>query len=85
MPKLAFGTKQDFVRDRAAERADPSGREGRRAVRKRDIGIAHAQALPGTGSRGRCGAMRRAPRRRVLDAAQADLGIAALDGLIDGA
>ena len=81
--KVAFGAKQDFVGDRAAEGADPPAAKVGEGAETRRVGIAHAQHFAElvVGNGGRHGV---APRRRVFDPAQADLGVAALDGLIDG-
>ncbi len=80
--ELALGAQQYFVGDRAAQGADPPAAQiGERAPARR-VAVAHAQhfAKAVIGHRRRHG---RAPRRRVFDAAQADLGVAALDGLVD--
>ena len=81
--EVAFRAKQDFVGDRATEGADPPAAKVGEGAETRRIGIAHAQDFPklvvGNG-----GAMVSRACRRVFDPAQADFGIAALDGLIDG-
>ena len=80
---LARGREQDVVRDGAGERADaPAGEIGQRA-KAPGVRGADAQHFAKRVVRDR-GRHRGPPRRRVLDAAQADVGVAAGDGLIDG-
>ena len=81
-PMLALGAQQDFVRDGAAEGPDiPAPQVGQRPE-TRPIGVADAQHLAefvirnGHGQGG-------APRRRVLDAAEAEVGVATLDRLVE--
>ena len=81
--KLALGAEEDFKSDRATEGSDPPAPKVGEGAETRRVRVAHAQHFAklviGNGG-GHCGA----PRRRVFNPAQADLGVAALDGLIDG-
>ena len=81
--KLAFGAEEDFISDRATEGADPPAPKVGEGAETRRVGVAHAQhfAKLVVGNGGGHGG---APRRRVFNPAQADLGVAPLDGLIDG-
>ncbi len=79
---IAFGTQQDVIRDRAAQRADVLVAQIRQRPEPRRIGVAYgedfAEFVIRHGHR-----MRRPACRRVLDAAQADVGVTARDRLID--
>ena len=77
---LACGAEQDFVGDRAGQRRDAAAAQvGERPVALR-IGRANAQDFPESVVRNRRG-QRRAVGRRVLDAVQAEVRIAAGDRL----
>ena len=81
--EFALGAEKDLIGDRTSEGADPPAAKIGEGAETRSVRVAHAQHFTklviGNGRR-HVGA----PRRRVFDPAQADLGVAALDGLIDG-
>ena len=81
--KLALGAKEDFISDRATKGADTAAAQVGQGAKARSVCVAHAQhfAKLVIGNGGGHGG---APRRRVFNPAQADLGVAPLDGLIDG-
>ena len=80
---LALGAEQDLVGDGPAERGYPAAGEVFERAESVAVGVANAQHLAelvvGDGDR-----HRRAAGRRVLDAAQPDLGVAARHRLVDG-
>src|SRR5262249_16448509 len=78
--KLGFGAKEDFVSDGAAEGTDTSAAQIVEGTKARRVGIADAQHFVELVIRNG-GRHSGAPRRRVFNPTQADLGIAALDGL----
>ncbi len=80
--QIALGLQQDLVRDRAAQRGHaPAAEIGERAI-ARGVGVADAEDFAKFVVRN--GRRERGPaRRRVLDAAQRDVGIAPLDRLIE--
>ena len=80
---LAGAREEDVVRDRPAQRADAAASKVGQRAEARDVGSPDAQDLPERVVRDR----RRhggAPRRRVLDAAQPDVGVTPGDRLVDG-
>ena len=81
-PEIALGPQQDFVGDRAAERRDPLAAKIGEGSESRGVAVADAQHLAEfvVGQRDR---HRRPPGRRVFDPAQADVGVAAGDALVD--
>ena len=81
---LALGAQQDLVGDRAAERADALAAQIGERAEPRRVGVADAEHFAELVVRKR-DRHRRAARRRVFDAAQADVGVAAGDALIDRA
>src|SRR5262249_3503571 len=82
-PKFSFGAKEDFVSDGAAEGTDTSAAQIVEGAKCRRVGIADTQHFVDLVIRNG-GRHSGATRRRVFNPTQADLGIAALDGLIDG-
>jgi hypothetical protein len=79
---LAFGCEEDLVSDRAAERAHPAAPQIGKRPQLLGVGCADAEHLVELIIRMRH-RIRDAPRRRVLDAAEADLRVSAGDRLID--
>ena len=79
---LALGAEQDVVRDRVAERADGPAAEIGEGAQRRRVGVADAEHLAEFVVRHR-DREHRPPRRRVFEAAQADVGVAADDRLHD--
>ncbi len=80
--EFALGAQQNLVGDRSCERADPPAAQIRERAEARRVAVAHAEHFAKLIVRDR----RRhggATRGSVLDAAQADLSVAALDGLVD--
>ena len=80
---VAFGAQQDLVGDRPAEGADATAGEIGKSAIPTCVGVAHgkhfAEFVVGNRRRERGSAA-----GRVFDAAQADVGVAARDRLIDG-
>ena len=81
-PVVARRAQQNVVGDRVAQCADGLAAQVGERSKARRVGVADAQHLAEfvVGQRDR---HRRAPRRRVLSAAHADVGVAAGDALVD--
>ena len=80
--EFALGAQQDLVRNRSCEGADPPAAKIRQGAEAGCVGVAHAEHFAKLIVRDR----RRhggAPRGSVFDSTQADLSVAALDGLVD--
>jgi hypothetical protein len=81
---FALALKQDFIRNRAAERADASAAKIRKPADAAGVRITDREHLAERVIRNRC-RRRRATSRRVFHAAQTDLRGSAFDSLIDRA
>ena len=82
-PDVPLGLHEDFVRDRPAQRPDGlAAKVGKRADAV-GVGAPDAQDLAKFVV-GHSDRQARAPRRRVFDTAEADLGVAPIDRLVDG-
>ena len=73
---------EEVVRDRAAERPDATAPKSA-SVRKRPASAARTVSTSRNSKYGSVTAERRAPRRRVFDARESDVEVAARDGLVD--